>query len=77
MLKVFHELLCLPSLSTMQISPYKVGALLANKRTGGWLQKGREISILTVECSMKKIRVYSTTANAYIASKAANVACRF
>ena len=24
---------------------------------------------------MKKIRVYSTTANAYIAGKAANVAC--
>ena len=52
---------------------YKVGALLASKRTGGWLQKGREISILTVEYSMQKIRVYSTTANAYIAGKAANL----
>ena len=32
--------------------------------------------MLTVECSIKQIRVYSTTANAYIAGKAANVACR-
>ena len=43
-------------------------ALLANKRPG-WLQKGREISILIVEYTRKKFESILQLANAYILVK--------